>query len=445
MHTTSPGPDEQRLRASLDGLGVLELIERERFAAVLAEHCPRFRHRLYTPARTLAMFVAQTLSDDASCRRAVNDLIADRVARGEPAPSSHTGAYCDARQRLPTALVRALCDEIARAARRSCTLDARPTLLIDGTGFSMPDTDDNQEQYPQSSSQAPGCGFPQGRLVALACAVSGAIVDTTVSGALGKDTGETSALRALVARCEPGTLLIGDAIYENYRSWAALERAGCDAVFEINGSRRFRDLPPKRLQLKRPGRRDPMTVEEHAALPARLELRVVISSRPGCEDRFLVTSLLDDKAWPDEAIVALFAKRWDVESDFRSFKDTLGAGILGCRTPQMIEKELAVHVLGYNMVRLLMCEAAAAAGIEPREVSFRHAQQCWIAWTLARVELDEANWTVLLERVAQHRVRNRPGRREPRATKRRPKSRALLDLRRDSARIVWELYERKGR
>ena len=453
MHTTtaaaSARPDPHRLRPSLDSLGVLELLGRERFAAALAEHCPRFRRRRYTPARTLAMFVAQTLSDDASCRRAVNEHIAQCVARGEPAPSSHTGAYSDARQRLPIELVRALGAEAARATRqahlRASTAPARPTLLIDGTGFSMPDTDDNQARFPQSASQLPGCGFPQGRLVVLACAASGAIVETTVSGAIGKGTGETTAFRELVSRCAAGTVLVGDAIYEDYRGWAALGKAGCDAVFEINGSRTYRGRPPKRLRLVRPRRGERMTLEEHAALPPSLELRVVVSSRSGCEDKFLVTSLLDEKSWPDEAIVALYLGRWDIECDFRSFKDALGADVLGCRTPEMVEKELAVHVLGYNLVRLLMVEAAVAAGLRPREVSFRHAQQCWSAWVLAGVVFDDRAWAVLLERVVQHRVRNRPGRKEPRAIKRRPKPRALLDLRREAAREACELYERRGR
>ena len=111
----------------------------------------------------------------------------------------------------------------------------------------------------------------------------------------------------------------------------------------------------------------------------------------------------------------------------------------------MIVKELLVHVLGYNLVRLLMCEAAVAATLEPRQISFRHAQQCWIAWVLAGAPLDEPSRQVLLARVAQHRVRNRPGRREPRAIKRRPKPRALLDLPRGAAQTVCELYERKGR
>jgi len=134
--------------------------------------------------------------------------------------------------------------------------------------------------------------------------------------------------------------------------------------------------------------------------------------------------------------LAEFAKRWDIEVDFRSLKDTLAAGILACRTPEMVLKELAVHVLGYNLVRLLMCEAADEAGLEPRQISFRHAQQCWNAWVKSGAPLHEEGWHLLLQRIGQKKVRNRKGRKEPRAVKRRPKRTTWLDLPRDLAREV---------
>ena len=155
--------------------------------------------------------------------------------------------------------------------------------------------------------------------------------------------------------------------------------------------------------------------------------------------------MLEAGVWPASRVRALYDRRWDVESDFKSIKDTLGAGVLGCCTPEMVTKELAVHLLGYNLIRLLMCEAAATADLEPRQMSFRHTQQLWCAWVRQGAPLDEGGWQVLLSRIARRRVRNRPGRREPRAIKRRPKPRSLLNLPRRLARTVCHRYERKGR
>ena len=170
----------------------------------------------------------------------------------------------------------------------------------------------------------------------------------------------------------------------------------------------------------------------------------MISKKKGCLDKLLLTSsLLDHRRFPNDARARTLRRRWDVESDFCSIKDVLGAGVLACRTPEMIVKELWTYLLGYNLIRLLACQAARTHGCEPREISFRHTAQMWGAWAMLGEELDERRWAVLLERIAQRRVRNRPGRREPRAIKRRPKPRSLLDLPRPLARCCCSAYERR--
>ena len=271
------------------------------------------------------------------------------------------------------------------------------------------------------------------------------MIEARIGADKGKGSDEPTALRTMLPAVAAGTPVIGDAIYENYRSWAALEHAGCEAVFEINGSRDLSLSPPRRLTLERPRRPPWMSPEQYADTPERIEVRVVISRRPGCDNRVLISSLLDEGEHSDEMICALHQPRRDIELDFRSLKDTLEAGILGCRAPNMVTKELWVHLLGYNLIRLLMAEAAQSACCQAREISFRHAQQSWMAWVLLGAPLDEHGWQRLLERIACRRVQQRPGRREPRALKRRPTPRALLDLPRDIARICHHAYERGRR
>lgn len=447
MQTTVPCRGGQRRRVHLDSIGIFNLITDDRFFETLEANLPAHRERRYPPAQTLAMFVSQALSDDRSCRRAVDDHVARCVAHGLSAPSSSTGAYCDARQRLPIELIEALRHEVARATAQVDTSmeSTMRTVLVDGTGFSMPDTPANQRVFPQSASQSEGCGFPQGRLVAMVCARTGSILQMRTKPAKGKGTGETSALREMIATLEPDTLLIGDAIYEDYFAWAMLARQNCMAIFEIHGSRALPTDLPRLLQLERPRRPSWMSPEEYATMPRSQRLRLVVAPRKNCRDKYLVTSMLDDERYPDALVLEQFARRWDIETDFRSFKCDLGSGVLSCRTPDMVRKELEVHALGYNLIRLLMCEAAVAADIEPRRISFRHAQQCWSAWVQHDAPLDPANWNLLLRRIAQHRVRGRPGRKEPRAVKRRPKRTVWLDLPRPLARTVCSAYEKTGR
>ena len=162
MKTTAPRRAGQCHRAALDSVGVFNLITDDRFFELVEEHLPSHREREYPPTQTLAMFVAQVLSDDRSCRRAVDEHIARQAAHALHVPSSSTSAYCDARQRLPIELVDALREEVARVSMNLglSSQSAAPTLLVDGTGFSMPDTADNQRKFPQITSQAEGCGFP---------------------------------------------------------------------------------------------------------------------------------------------------------------------------------------------------------------------------------------------------------------------------------------------
>jgi len=446
---TATLPTPQQLRARLDSNGVLDLVSDTCFADTLRTHLPAHRQRLYPPIETLAMFVSQTLSDDRSCQRVVDERIARSLARDTATPSSSTAAYCAARQRLPLPLVSDLCRQVARRARDIARtegiLPEHDTLLIDGTGFSMPDTSENQGRFAQPASQEPGCGFPQGRMVGLLCATTGVLVDAALSAAKGKGSDESTALRALSASVEPGTVLIGDAIYENYWTWATLQEARCEGIFEINGSRFLgrREKRKRRVTIERPRRPPWMSRERYETIPRRIVLRRVISRKKGCLDKLLLTSLLDHRSFPNERVREQYGRRWDVESDFCSIKDVLGAGVLACRSPDMIVKELWSYLLGYNLIRLLACQAARAHGCEPREISFRHTAQMWSAWAMLGEELDERRWTLLLDRIAQRRVRNRPGRREPRAIKRRPKPRSLLDLPRPLARCCCSAYERR--
>ena len=184
-----------------------------------------------------------------------------------------------------------------------------------------------------------------------------------------------------------------------------------------------------------------MDAETYESCPREINVRQVVSRRRGYQDTFFITSFTDQRLVSAKEIVALYLRRWNVETDFRSLKCALDAGILSCRSAEMIEKELWVHLLAYNLTRLLMSEAAALCDREPRSISFRHTVQLWSAWSQCGQQLDAQGWVYLLEAVAGRRVGNRPGRREPRAIKRRPKPRKLLDMPRSHARNCCYRFE----
>jgi Transposase DDE domain len=382
-------------------------------------HLPEHRERLYPPTVALSMFMRQALNADGSCQKAVNGWAAQRSAEGLSVQSIRTGAYCKARQRLPIAMVTAFTRETGRlvsvTAPRSWRWRGRPVKLVDGTGISMPDTAENQACYPQPHSQAPGVGFPLMRLVAVVCLATGALIDAAIGPHEGKGSSELGLLRGLGKAFCRGDLVLADALYCNYFVIATLLAAGVDVLFEQHGTRitdfrRGTSLGPRDhvVRLAKPQRPRWMTVPQYAEFAAAITVRVV-----KVEGQVLLTSLLKPRNVSKGELHQLYARRWDVELDLRNIKTTLCVEVLRCQTPSMIDKELWVHLLAYNLIRLLMAQAALAVQVHPRQLSFKHTVQLWTEWTAQRVRL-QVDHATLFKLVGQRGVGNRPGRMEPR-------------------------------
>lgn len=173
-----------------------------------------------------------------------------------------------------------------------------------------------------------------------------------------------------------------------------------------------------------------MTVEQFKACPNALTLR-----ETKVKGQVLVTTLLDDQDVGKQDLATLYGQRWQIELDFRNIKTTLGMDVLRCRSAQMVEKELWVNLLAYNLIRMLMAQAAMESGLKPRSLSFKHTVQVWTQWTsLLPRKANDWHRDILFQLIAQIQVGKRPGRVEPRACKRRPKRSRWLKVPREQAR-----------
>ena len=407
---------------------------------------PEHRERLYPPTVALSMFMRQVLEADGSCQKAVNGWAAQRAADGLTPCSVRTGGFCRARQRLPLEMVSTLTRETGRLLSQKALAQwlwrGRSVKLVDGTGISMPDTQQNQERYPQPNTQAPGVGFPLARLVMVICLATGAALDMAMGPHSGKGSGELGLVRRLLEGFCPGDVMLADALYCNYFLIATLMAAGVDVLFEQNGSRitdfrRGQSLGTRDhlVRWTKPAARPEwMTPEQYAGFPDELTVREVKVAH-----QVLVTTLLDHRKVSKDDLSALYARRWNVELDLRNLKTTTGMDVLSCQTPQMNEKQLWVHLLAYNVIRLLMAQAACNAGIDPRELSFKHTVQLWTEWVSRGLSAAKDGGR-LFTLIAQCKVGNRPGRIEPRMRKRRPKPYPWLKIPRAQARRKIELY-----
>ena len=408
------------------------------------ELLPAHRERLFPPTETLSMFLAQVLSADGSCKQAVNDAALKRVIGGLPRCSASTSAYCQARARLPTEMISALTRQVGGMIAESTPswwhVQNRPVRLVDGATMTMTDTKDNQGAYPQPSSQKEGLGFPICRMVALICLGSGALLDAATGPCEGKGSDEQSLLRGMIDTFKAGDILLGDAFYPTYFLLCELMKRGVDGVFEQYGARkRSTDFKTGEklgvrdhlVVLEKPKKRpDWMTREQYEQAPATLKVREFKAA-----GKIMVTTFLDAKAAPKNELKVLYRRRWNVELDLRNIKTTLGMERLRCKTPEMVIKELWVYMLAYNMIRLLMAQAALLADQIPRQLSFKHTVRVWLSWQQRGGPTDDGVCIqALLVLIAEPRVGLRPGRIEPRALKRRANNFPLMTKPRKEAR-----------
>ncbi len=405
---------------------------------------PGHRERHYPPTETLSMFLAQALNEDRSCQQAVNNAAIQRMLGGLPVVSTATGGYCRARQRLPlpmvSELVRHTGELISQQTPEQWCWQGKRVHLIDGTTVTMPDTEQNQEAFPQQSGQKAGLGFPICRLVGVICLSSGAILNASIGRYKGKGSDEQSLLRQVIDTFQPGELVLGDAFYGTYFLLTSLREKGVDAVFEQLGARkRITDFSKGTslgskdhlIELSKPKiKPDWMSQEQYDNEPETLVIREL-----AIKGKVLITTLLSPKEAPKAELKSLYKKRWQIEVDFRNLKTTLGMETLSCKTPAMCQKEIWIYFLAYNLIRLLMAQSALLADIIPRQLSFKHTLQLWLAWSQQGACFEnETHQELLFILIAQQKIGNRPGRIEPRAVKRRPKPFSLLTKPRKEAR-----------
>jgi hypothetical protein len=424
-----------------------------------------WKDRIYTPLVTLWVFLGQVLSADHSCRAAVARLIAQLVSQGDSPCCPETGAYCQARKRLPEAFFSAVACEVGR--NLDSNIDAgwlwkgRRVYMFDGSTVSMPDTQENQSEYPQVYNQKPGLGFPIARIAAIISLSCGAILSLGICRYAGKGQGEVSLLRQMWDLFRPGDVLLTDCLLSAWVDLVMLKQRGVDSVTRLNKARRTADFRRgKRLgkddhivQWPKPMKPRSIDSEIYRSLPDYLpvrEIRVRVE-QPGFRTRsvIVVTTLLDPEEFRVSDLATIYRERWNNELDLRAIKVTLQMDILRCKTPELVRKEIWTHILAYNLIRTIMAQAAVMHKIAPRSISFKgtlqtlEAFQPLIAYQDGRgADHRDVLYQQLLEAIVAHRVADRPDRFEPRARKRNPTRATMLMKPRHEARRV--LLKRRG-
>jgi Transposase DDE domain len=397
-----------------------------------------WRERELGPTKTVHSFLVQVLHGNTACSHTV------RLANLD----CSTEAYCQARARVPLSVYERLLKQTCVAARRRSSLPlwhGHRTFLIDGSSFSMPDTEQLRAYFGQSGAQQAGCGFPTASWLTLFDAESGLLVKQLAAPLRTHDMSQVAAFHPELAA---GDVLVGDSAYASYAHLALLSQRNVHGVFrahqrQLISFRQDRQLVGKLPQgtkavqatsrlIRKLGKHDQiveytkpksrpqwMNAEQYAALPDKLlvrELRYATKLKGGRTRTVkLVTTLWDPDKYPAAALAALYGQRWRIETYLSQLKTIMGMDVLRCKTVSGVLKEITIYALVYNLVRLTMIQAAAEKNISVPSVSFVDAlrwlaQACWHSTPL-RLNINP----------------RRPNRQEPRVVKRRPKKYKLMN------------------
>ncbi len=417
-------PQAQKLKrhaSRLDGLA--EVVGRFIPAEVFEPHL-KTRRRVFTARITFIAFLGQALQRDSTCREAVRRVQSWAAAEGRPVPDESTSGYCQARQRLAQGDLEAAHAELGNwFGRQHHELwHGREVKVVDGTGITMPDTAANRAVWSYANNQQPGCGFPAAKLVGLFSLATGRLESFTTANRKQQDI---SMARDLVDGIEPGTVILADRGFAGWGFMTLLQQRGVDLVMRMHKNQ---TVTGPLMQLKKPRHRSSWPREQWDKLPAELGVRVVrcnvqIGARAK-EEVVLITTLLDAQKYPDAAIAELYLRRWSVELCFRDIKTTLGLDVLRCTTPALINKEIWMQVLAYNLVRALMLEASRKYSVPLERLSFTGTIVTLRSWRPLRAPIlfaEPANYQELLRIIAADALPHRPNRHEPRVKKRREK------------------------
>jgi hypothetical protein len=405
-----------------------------------------FRDRVLNPAATVHVFLLQILNGNTAC-----------TALSRLAGIGFTAAaYCTARKRLPLALfqelLERLCDALFPEVHKTGRWRGHRTWLMDGSSYSMPDTPELQARFGQPSQQSKGCGFPVAHMLVLFHAGTGLLLRILASPMRTHDMRHAATMHP---ELDEGDILIADRGFASFTHLALLFRRKMHALFRCHqkqivsfrvGRKHTKQRSPRKGMprsrfVRRLGRWDQLVEYTKPLQKPRWIDRAMFTKLPETllvrEVRFLtpqrgyrtsvitlVTTLLDPVAYPAEALAELYLGRWQVETNLRHLKTTMGLEVLHCRTVAGVLKEMYMFAITYNLVRLVMLEASRRQQVPLARLSFIDAMR-WLRDAKADTRL-----TALLTNPL------RPNRLEPRVLKRRQKEYTRMTRPRDVLRKV---------
>ena len=432
---------------SLQVASIAPLLSDDEIVRICGALGHRWRRRLFTPAVTIHSLLYRALHPDKSILNSVKELAGCESVRKHC--SATPGAWCQARDRLPDevlpTLFRRLAERVRKHFEQKGLWYGRPACIVDGTTVSMPDEPILVKTFGRSMSKHGSSRFPLARLVAILQAGLNIVSDYCLAPC---KVGEQPLFHQMLPRIPRRSVVVTDRHYCGYVNFILARRKGLDLVSRLHQRRDPNRLIQQgkpvgheewlvRLQLDNAHRRRYVGLNLPRFIRVRL-IRYTYHFRKKKQVLYLLTTLLDAKAYPRKAIVALYRRRQGIETHYNHLKTTLAMAVLRSKNPRNIRGEMLAIMLAHNLVWTLMNEAAHRSSRNPERISFAGAVKVTLAFCapLRMVDLRKRRklYRQMLKEIARQRNRYRPNRHEPRLIKRDCNLYPMLRTSREEAR-----------
>lgn len=390
---------------------------------------------VFSPWVTTWLMVWQRSQGNASMSQAVAELLLGPTFDDLPACkrvrdldiSPNTSAYSQARSRLSGEVAVKVADLIFTAVTADLgnTWKGRPAYLVDGTSLSLPHQPELVEQFPPANNQYGASHWPVVRVVAAHELSSGFAPRWEWGPMYGpKALSETALAERLLPRLPAHSVLVDDRNFGIFSMTYAAIQAGHDVVVRMTEAR-FRAVT-RGMEPSGPGewrgswRPSVSDRKSHPELPAEAEVHGrFVEIRLWHEGKEVVLLLFTtEMTATHEELAALYRKRWNIESDIKDIKIALCMSRLSGRSVDVVEKEMILGVVAYNLTLMVRRQAAEQARVPPRSLSFTRTLALVNAFARGVGSGDPETWGVryerLLKAVGRCRLPNRPERNAPR-------------------------------
>lgn len=415
------------------------------------------RERKY-PARVVFWaFLSQVLSEgrsQGSLRHALRQIQSYRGTK----ESTNTSALCKARKRLPMKLLESINERVLNHLQcnemKLQGFGNRRVLLIDRTHLRAPDSADNQHVFPQNARCGKGCGFPEVCVTAMFDLIRGAWLKSSITDSSVWEG--NAAMIDLLPDLHKGNIVVMDRLYQSYAILVSVLEQKADFVvrakeqnlanYEVVKSLNRND---RIIRLKRPQNRNELFQETWGDFPKEQRVRLVSQKGYDRDGKpviiHLMTSLLDAELYPLESLMWLYKRRWRIEISFRDVKVTMGLEALRTQSAEMIQKEILMYQIAYNLIRSIHLEVYKTYGVAIDRLSVKGTIDTLLshAHLFHRFRLHPLKLRVVreqvLELVARDKIPKRKERWEPRVRKHRNRGKTWMTRPRQAYKTEREI------